>query len=209
MEIKKYMESWKIKLNTQKTECILFSHSRILAKEIKKPENSIRFQDSDLEWKSHVKYLGVTLDSKLLYRRNIENNIKKAKKSISILYPLLKKHSSLNEKTKLVLFKSYLLPILTYACPVWINAAKTHLNKVQIMQNKILRMVHSAPYSTRISVLHDKFGVPLVLDYMKKLTSNFYDKVQFVDNPLINKLGNYSRRNIKFRIKHKLPKINI
>lgn len=206
LEVKNYFDSWKIKINPQKTEAIMFTHSRILRREMQKPENRIKFQDTYLEWKSSIRYLGVLLDSKLIYRENIENNIKKAKKAISFLYPLLKKHNSLNIKTKLVLYKSYILPLLTYACPVWINTAKTHMNKIQVMQNKCLRMVHSAPYSTRIADLHKKFKVPYVYDYIKELTRKFYDKVKFIENPLIKNLGNYCSSSINFRIKHKLPK---
>lgn len=200
----KYFLSWKIKLNHSKTEAILFSHSRIINRE--KETHKISFNGQALEWKPYVKYLGLLLDSKLIFKANTANNITKTRKAISMLYPLLKKRSSVNLKCKLLLFKSYLMPLLTYSCPVWSNISKCHLNKLQIMQNKILRMILSAPYCTRISELHKTLNFPYFEETISNLSNKFYSKVEFADNPLIKNLGNYTKENVGFRVKHKLPK---
>lgn len=86
------------------------------------------------------------LDSKLSMEQNIENNIFKAKKATDILYPLLKKNSNVLLNSKITLYRSYIRPILTYACPVLANIAETHIQKIEIAQNKKLRMTLSAPY---------------------------------------------------------------
>jgi hypothetical protein len=117
--------------------------------------HKISFSGRTLEWSPSVKYLGVVLDSKLLLSKNIENNIAKAGRAMKILFPLLKKNSCLPLKPKLTLYRSYIRPILTYACPVFANAAKTHLRKLQVKQNKNLRMVLNAPFRTLIRVLHN------------------------------------------------------
>lgn len=132
--------------------------------------------------------------------------LRKLKNPFLSIFPLLRKHNTLNEKTKLVLYKSYILPVLTYACPVWANAAKTHIKKLQVMQNKCLRMVFNAPYCTRISALHDGHKIQYIQDFIQKLHSNFYSKIKSNSNPLIKNLGNYESNNVGFRVKHKLPK---
>lgn len=205
IELEKFFTDWKIKLNHNKTEAILFSHSRIMSKE--KHIHKINFNGHNLEWKDEIKYLGMILDPRLTFKLNALNNVKKTKKAISILFPLLKKHNSLDIKTKLIIFKLYLLPILTYACPAWSNLAKCHVNKLQIQQNKILRMVLSAPFSTRITELHSKLNVPYLHEKIETLTLKFYNNLNNnVTNPLIKKLGKYTRDSVPFRIKHKLPK---
>ena len=140
--MKSFFTSWKIKLNDSKTEAILFSHSTIIQRD--KLNEKINFNNCQLDWNPAVKYLGVWLDQKLLYRTNIEQFIKKAKKNIATLHPLLKKRSTLSFHSKLTLYRSYLRPTLTYACPVWSNSANCHLGKIQVTQNKCLRMVSNA-----------------------------------------------------------------
>lgn len=43
-----------------------------------KAANKINFNGTNLEWKDSVKYLGVHLASKVLMKKNIDENIKKA-----------------------------------------------------------------------------------------------------------------------------------
>ncbi|GFX67210.1 hypothetical protein TNCV_2185571 [Trichonephila clavipes] len=43
------------------------------------------------------------------------------------------------------LYKQILRPVITYGSPVWGAAAATHMNKIQVIQNKILRVMTNAP----------------------------------------------------------------
>jgi hypothetical protein len=97
-EIESHFTSWKIKLNTAKTESIIFTQSVIIRELMKK--HLIKFNGDSLQWLPIVKYLGVILDPKLLMKQNIENNITKARKATGVLYPLLKKNSSVPVKIK-------------------------------------------------------------------------------------------------------------
>ena len=203
-KIHKFFASWKIKINSTKTESILFSHSNIMRK--KQNQFKIKFLGTDLEWLPTVKYLGVILDTKLLMKQNIENNIKKARQATGILFPLLKKFSGVPVKEKVTLYRSYIRPILTYACPVFANAAKCHLKKLQVAQNKNLRMVLSARYRTRIQSLHKKANIPMMSEFISKLTENFYKTSATSTNTLVKRLGVYSHRTLPPKLKHKLPR---
>jgi hypothetical protein len=57
-----------------------------------------------------------------------------------MLFGLIKKDSPLNVENKLTIYKVFLRPILTYNIQVWHTACKTQMNKIQVMQNKNLRM---------------------------------------------------------------------
>jgi hypothetical protein len=204
IEIESEFASWKIRLNSLKTESILFTKSLIMQRE--KENHKISFNGESLEWLPWVKYLGVILDSKLLLSKNTENNVAKARKAMCLLFPLLKKNSCLPLKPKLMLYRSYIRPILTYACPVFANAAKTHLNKLQVLQNKNLRMVLNAPFRTRIKTLHKKTNMPTISEFITKLTEKFYARASGSSNRLVKRLGDYSQRTLPQRLKHKLPR---
>jgi hypothetical protein len=122
--------------------------------------------------------------------------------------PFLKddKQNSVPLKEKIYIYRSYIRPILTYACPVFANAAKTHIQKLQVAQNKNLRMALSARYCTRIHLLHERSNIPLIREYISKLTENFYKKSATSVNSLVSRLGEYSHRTPFPRLKHKLPR---
>ena len=199
-----YFDQWKIKINHTKTDAIVFSHSRVMKRKL--PLNPLTLNGNQIEWKDSVKYLGVHLDDKLNFKLHIQNAIIKSKKAIAALYPIIKKNSSASFRSKLTIYKSYIRPILTYACPVYSNCPKTHFNKLQIMQNKCLRMVTSSPFHTRITELHSKTKVPYVRDFVDKSTEKFYCSTKSHENDLIRNLGDYTTDSLPFRVKHKMPR---
>lgn len=205
-KLENYFSSWKVKLNVAKTESILFTHSRIMQRMMDK--NRIKFHDTELEWKQTVKYLGVTLDPKLTFRANIADNHVRARKAMAALYCLLKKNSTLSRDAKITVYRAYIRPIMTYACPVFANCAKCHMQRLQVLQNKCLRMVLNAPFRTRISSLHKSTGIPMIKTFVDKLTDNFYTQSAKSSNKLVSRLGDYSRRSNFTRAKHRLPRPN-
>lgn len=186
-QINKHFTSWKIKINHAKTETILFSRSSNTLKQ--KETNKITFNNTPIDWKLLTKYLGFNLDTRLTLGKHIDYSIVKVKKAISVLYCLLKKHSRVRTKEKITLYRSYIRPIVTYACPVFAKCANSHFNKLQVLQNKCLRMVLSAPFRTRTSKLHRDANIPFVREFVDKLTENFYKGCEISDNSLIRNLG--------------------
>ena len=202
-EIENHFSSWKIKLNTAKTESMLFTKSSKMSKI--KESHKISIKDKKLDWKESVKYLGVTLDSKLTFKTNIAENHLKARKAMASIYCLLKKTSTLNLSCKLTLYRSYIRPIMTYACPVFSNCADCHMRRLQVLQNKCLRMVLNAPFRTRISSLHHRSEIPKIKSFVEKLTENFYKNSGKSTNKLVSRLGYYSL-SVLTRPKHRLPR---
>ena len=154
---------------------------------------------------THFQGLGQTLDSGLTFKTNIDYNNKKANKAISILYCILKKYSPVKKKLKILTYKSYIRPILTYACPTFAHYAKSHMKKLQIIQNKALRMALSALYSTRIAELHHEAKIPTIEVFIDKLTKKFYESCDDSSNKLIKRLGKIQCASKK----HRTPKSHL
>jgi Reverse transcriptase (RNA-dependent DNA polymerase) len=203
-EIESHFSSWKIKLNSAKTESIFFTKSTIMQKKL--DLTRIKINDEELEWKNSVKYLGVVLDSKLTFKANLSENHLKSRKAMAILYCLLKRNSTLGLREKVTLYRSYIRPIMTYACPVFANCADCHMRRLQVLQNKCLRMVPNAHFRTRISSLHHKTGIPMIKSFVNKLTESFYKKSSYSENKLVSRLCDYSRQSNLIRPKHRLPR---
>lgn len=173
----KYFTLWKIKLNEAKTQSIFFTRRR--TKQL--PHRPFRFGSTDIEWADSVTYLGLLLDKRLTLRSHIQHVLKKAQNTVRILYSLLSRRSKLNTKSKLLLYKVGIRPVFTYASPILNQVAKSHKKKLQVCQNKILKMIFNLPWDTRTSELHELAEIPMVTEFIEQLTESFEQRLQISD----------------------------
>lgn len=196
--IEDYCKKWRISINPTKSAATVFS--RRLPKQ---PPNIILFGE-EVPWEKSIKYLGVTLDSKLTWAKHINEKVKSANKSIAALYPMLGRNSRLSSDNKLLIYKTTIRSGFTYAAPVWGHAAETHLNKLQTLQNKAIRLALNAPKWTRVTTLHKDTNIPLIKELIVSQSEKFYAGLAGHENPTINSLAQYSENEIT---KYKKPKV--
>ena len=92
--------------------------------------------NTDIKTKRKAKYLGVILDDKLNFTKNVKNICKKGYASISLLYNLLSKNSKLNTKNKTLILKMLIKPIILYAAPIWGNTCTSNIKKLELYKKK-------------------------------------------------------------------------
>jgi len=63
---------------------------------------------------------------------------------------------------------------LTYACPIWGGAAKTHINKLEIVQNKYLRKALKAPWFIRNEQILYELNILPLKSWILHLSDQFY-----------------------------------
>ncbi|GFS97988.1 uncharacterized protein TNCV_2019221 [Trichonephila clavipes] len=95
------------------------------------------------------------------------------------------RNSPLSLENKVVLYKQVLRPIITYASPVWGAAAATHMKKIQVIQNKILRLITNTPWYVRNDVIHYDLHMEPISSYITKLARNVFRSIENHDNPII------------------------
>lgn len=196
----KYYSKWKIKININKCEAIYFTQRK------RRPITNIQYENQQIAWKRNVKYLGLTLDEKLTWKEHIDNNIKTAKIGMIKLLPLINPESTLKQELKLLLYNQVIRPALTYGATVWGTAAKSHMNKLQIAQNKFLRLICLRRRCTPIKELHENINQQTIEEYIIKGAKRFYEKSQYHHNEEIQKLGQYDINTLPKRHRRKLPK---
>lgn len=185
ININKYLNKWKIRMNTNKTQAILFPFNKSAKRN---PTNILQHQNERIQLKKEVKYLGVTMDSKLNYKAHIEKTKDKATKCMRALYPMLNRKSKLSDKNKNIIYKTVVRPIITYAAPVWIHAANTNIKKLQIIQNKCLKIINNKPYYYSTNRLHQETEYEYITDTLERITNNLKSKAQISQYELINEL---------------------
>ena len=110
----------------QKRLCLSSLFNKLLAGNLKKyqvlnlgfiqNDSNICVNDVEIETKDNIKLLGVVLDSRLNFSEQIISICKKASQRIDVLMRL---RNLIPMKSKLILFKSAILPYLTYCHLVW------------------------------------------------------------------------------------------
>jgi hypothetical protein len=114
----------------------------------------------------------LTLDKRLTWQFHISSKLQQAYQYLSKLNPI--KKSPIQKKCSLLIFKQILCPLLTYACLVWGKYATTHISKIQIYQNKVLRIIANAPWFIRNINLHKDLQIQEIIDNIITLSKNFH-----------------------------------
>ncbi|KAJ8910281.1 hypothetical protein NQ315_016098 [Exocentrus adspersus] len=144
-----------------------------------------------IQWSNNVKYLGVHLDRTMTWGHHVAETIRKAKIARARLYPLLCGESRLNLRNKLLLIKSIIQPQLTYASTAWGHACKTHLKRIQAVENIALRTAVSAPWFVRNRDLHRDLEWTPVQEVIKTKAAKVYAKATDHENPLLRAAVDY------------------
>lgn len=168
-----YFNKWNILVNPSKTNAIFFTRKR---KPIYLPESKIKVANTDVNWETKVRYLGVILDKKLLFNEHVSYTINKINISTKMLYPFINRKSSLSIENKLLILKVIFHAIMYYAAPVWHDAAACHIKRLQIAQNKLLKMMYNLPYHFSTTSLHSLHDIPMIRDKINSITIKFFDK---------------------------------
>jgi hypothetical protein len=79
----RYFTKWKLSVNVNKTEAILFTKRRPAAQPLP------QFQHTAIPCSPHIRYLGLVLDSKLLFTKHLHAVTHKATGAFLQLFPLL------------------------------------------------------------------------------------------------------------------------
>lgn len=143
----------------------------------------------DLFYSRTVKYLGVTFDSKLRFPDHMRDTKIKTTSIISAMYPLFARSSELTTRTKLLLYKQIVRPVITYGSPVWTSAAAIHHKPLQVAQNRALKTILGLRRCHPTTDTHSRAGIPMIRDYIDRLNASFFERCATATAPLINQLA--------------------
>jgi len=118
--------------------------------------------------------------------------------------PSAKNKLSLENKVKI--YTRILAPSLFYAIQVYGNTAKTHLNKIRVLQAKTLRMISRSPWYIRTRNIERDLKVPKIGDRMQAIAQKYTERLGAHPNCLARRLNTacHSRR-VRRRLKRHHP----
>lgn len=135
--LKNWLDTFKLSLNVEKTNYVAFSIT-----EANRPHFDRIFIDSlegVIKEVSHVKYLGVLIDNHLRWEQHIlrlSNNIRKFIRKFYILRDILGRNLLLQ------VYKAFIESLIRYGIIVWGGSYKTTMNRLNVTQNYILKIIY-------------------------------------------------------------------
>ena len=117
---------------------------------------NVYYIDSLVSRQEICKYLGVHLDFKLNFLDHIRLVESKVAKAVGILSKL---RSQLPKFTLLLLYHALIHPHLIYALPLWGCTFSSYLQKLQLLQNKAIRIICNTSRYSSANILFHKLGI--------------------------------------------------
>ena len=153
-----WVNSNRLVLNLLKTKSIVFG-TKCSVKN--KPQLNIIVKGMPIEQVEDTKLLGITLDNKLTWSKQVDKTVAAIGRNLSVIKRCAK---YIPQQCIPQIVQTLALTHLDYCPMVWSSAAKKDLLKLQLVQNRAARIALSCPKRTNIKTMHSTLGWPSVED---------------------------------------------
>ncbi len=196
-----WADNWRIKVNQTKSVHVDYSLRPHHCGNIKINGVTIPRRDS-------AKYLGVYLDSKLNWSKHIEAKCTDLRIKFRSLFWMVRAKNKLSLANKKLIYTMVLRPVWTYGAQLWGCAADTNIQKIQRIQNNILRKMVGAPWSVQNRTIHDDLRVEEVKVVISRLATSHERRLHKHPNPeALKLLLPPNLRRLRRRHFHDLPAV--
>ena len=191
----KNIDAWfvanKLKLNIDKTCWMLFQPKN---KNIDTSLIEICIDQHVISFVHSVKFLGVIIDEKLNWKEHIDHVSCKIAKAVGAINRI---KTIVPYNVLVSLYNTMILPHISYCNIVWGNCAKTHLNRILVLQKRAIRIIfnlqplsHTAPYFRKMNCLtifniHKQQIAIFMFSYCHNYLPKFLDDCFIVNRSII------------------------
>ena len=130
----------------------------------------IIINDQSIELVNHTQFLGVIIDDKLTWSQHVNHICNKVpKKGMGIL---LRARNIMYGQTLITLYNALIKPRFIYCITIWGNTFKKYLNKVHLIQKKVIRIITLSEFSAHTAPLLEKHGILNIYKLLNTLKSS-------------------------------------
>ena len=152
LQLQEWEKSWDMEFHPGKCTTLP------VTKSTSPKNNNYILHGHTLDTVDSAKYLGVTLTKDLTWETHINSIIQKANKTLGFLRRNLKISST---KIKETAYKTFVRPILEYACTVWDPHTQTNIDRLEAVQRRAARFVVNRYHNTSsVSGMIDQLNWP-------------------------------------------------
>jgi hypothetical protein len=199
LQLSEWFRANKLSLNVAKTNFIIFGNKQF-------PKNftklTLVLDGNILERTAFVKFLGVYLDEKVKWTQHLNHISSKVSRGLGIIGRLRK---ILSSDTLKILYFSLIYPYLSYCNIIWGGAYATALYKLEVLQNRAVRLITSSPYRTSSGPLYKQLNLLKIADIHKFQIIQFMYKLKHTLVPVsclhycnVTIPNSYNMRNVHY-----------
>jgi hypothetical protein len=185
------LQTWfdinKLTLSLSKTLYNIF-HNR--NKAVPHSCNKLNVFNLEINRVPNAKFLGITIDEKLKWTEHITQLCQKLVKYASS-FKIIKHH--VHSKFKKQLFSAHIVSNIKYGIEVYGHTSLQNIRKIQVLQNRILKILFNEDWFTPTNSLHSKLKVLKISDIFKLQMAQFVFKCNHGDVPKV--FDSYFTRN--------------
>ena len=178
--IMEQMNNWfvanKLTLNAKKSSFIIFKSNR---SRINNLPDKFTFNNTEIMRSNSINYLGLTFDEHLTFNLHIKNVGNSIKRYFKIFYNI---RNYINSKQVEILYYSMIYSRIKYGLIVYGFTTKNNINKLQTLQNQLLKVLTSKKRRFPTNDIHNQLKILKIKDLL------FQEKLSFVFNYVNNKL---------------------
>ena len=137
-QVHTWSQHWGLAISAQKTTALIITNRAIHS-----PPHLLIGTES-ISYCNHAKFLGLTFDSHLTWQQHITTLHNRCRKDIRLLKIISGHKWGADMTTLRRLYTSLIVPKLSYGCLLFDTAAKTHLAKLDRIQNEAMRTILGA-----------------------------------------------------------------
>ena len=153
--------------------------------------------------------LGVVFDGKMTFGNQIEIVVDKCLRTLGFIKNVSRDFRSASTLVKL--YKSLLLPILTFCSPIWLPHTKAAMDEIVPIEHKFLRFVSRLTPTPMRFDDHDNTPIQKLLNLtpLRTIFLKNYNIVAFnishnlINFSTVNEL--FSKRNLSYNLRHPRP----
>ena len=169
----------KLTINIDKTYFALF---HTLNKPVPDGFTEIPTTHMTIKRATEMKYLGLVLDEKLNYNEHVQSICNSLLKYFRIFNHI--KHK-VNKKTARQLYLTFVFSRIKYGIEIYGNCSERNVNKIQTMQNKLLKLLLQLDRLTPTNILHKNLNILKINDLYKCSILSFVNNTQIGKCPRI------------------------
>jgi hypothetical protein len=175
--ISEWMNANLLTINFSKTNFTIFSPTR-------KPLdfhilNSIQFKTTNIQRVVSIKYLGLFIDESLCWKEHVLFICNKIRRFVGLFYKL---RCFVPNQTLRIIYFALVYSILQYGVEIYANVPVSVLNPLQILNNRILRVLQNGSIYSKIVDLYSNYNVlPIQLLHNFRICIFVYKFLYFPD----------------------------
>ena len=127
VKIKAWADRWKVIFEPSKCQAMIISRKRTPY------DLKLYYDETEIPITDEIKILGVTFDSKLTWKKHLNNVSGRAGQKLGALRRV---SSKLSPQGCATVYKSQVRSVMEVSSLAWLGAAPTHLNKLDSMYNQ-------------------------------------------------------------------------